>query len=125
MILTKGGVLFERIAPAGFRILGALERVAREYRLDLVITSGTDGAHSGPNDPHKRGVAYDVRTHNLPPEQVLHVLQRVMVELCDSDETLQQVSGGLASAKFFGQFEHPGKPSAHLHFQLRHGRDYP
>ncbi len=34
-------------------------------KVDLTITSGTDGAHSGPGDPHYHGEAYDVRSHDL------------------------------------------------------------
>lgn len=55
VIRVKDGVLFLKIAPAGFRILSAIDQVAQALSLDLVITSGTDGEHSGPLDPHHRG----------------------------------------------------------------------
>jgi hypothetical protein len=49
---------FDQIAPAGFRILAALDRATLACGVDLTITSGTDS--HGFNDPHSAGAAYDV-----------------------------------------------------------------
>lgn len=125
MILTKAGVQFAHIAPAGFRLLSALERTSRLLNVDLTVTSGTDGAHSGPTDPHKRGCAYDVRTKNLTGQQVAAVLRQVMLECADSDEAPVEASGGLVTEKFFGFHEAPDTPGEHLHFQLRRSKTYP
>ena len=65
VITTKEGVLFQKIAPAGFRILSAIDQVSQALSVNLVITSGTDGEHSGPNDPHHRGEAFDVRSQSF------------------------------------------------------------
>ena len=108
-ILTKPGVEFAVIAPAGFHILWALEEIARSGAMDVTITSGTDGEHSGPDDPHHRGEAYDIRCHDLPdPSLFLQDLQHI-----------------LGTGQFFSFIEEPGTPNEHIHCQLRKGCTYP
>jgi hypothetical protein len=113
--------VFAVIAPAGFRLLAALEEASLVTKLDLVITSGTDGTHSGPDDPHHLGCAYDVRSHTFTPEQKQMLLSYVMDVLGQPVED----SGGLLTDKFFGWLEHAGEPGEHFHFQKRHGVEYP
>lgn len=125
MIMAKSGVQFAQIAPAGFRLISAIERTSRLLNVDLVITSGTDGFHSGPNDPHKRGCAFDVRSRTLEPEQVKAVLRQVLLECADGDEAPTEKADGLVTEKFFGFHEGAQTPNAHLHFQLRMGKVYP
>lgn len=103
-------VRFDVIAPGGFRILGALELAARTLQTELFITSGTDGTHSGPSDPHKRGEAFDVRSHNLLPELRTRVLGFVNQELGDG---------------FYGFLESPNTANEHFHFQVRRFHIYP
>jgi len=98
------------IAPGGFVLLAAIEAAARETSLDLTITSGTDGAHSGPDDPHHRGEAYDVRTHDFTPEQKQAVLAAI-----------QNASGPL----FYAFLESPNTDNEHIHCQVRKGTVYP
>ena len=110
---------FDRIAPAGFELLRALASVG----YDFVITSGTDGAHSGPDDPHHLGCAYDVRSHDFSDERKQDVLFAVM---CQFEGTpIRVLGGGWTTPKFFGWLEAAGTPNEHFHFQLRHGREYP
>lgn len=104
----KDGVQFAVIAPGGFRILWALESVADAVSHDLTITSGTDGAHSGPDDPHHRGEAYDVRSHDLPDKQ--DALKRLL-------DTLD--------GRFFAFLEDPDTDNEHIHVQVRKGTVYP
>lgn len=111
MITTKDGVEFSCIAPGGFRILSAIEQASDSCALDLVITSGTDGAHSGPNDPHHRGEAYDVRSHNLTAQQKTSVLNAVMATL--------------GWDRFYGFIENPDMDTEHFHFQVKKGTEYP
>lgn len=123
---VKPGVLFTWIAPGGFRILGALDQTALSLGLELTITSACDGEHSGPDDPHHRGEAFDVRVHDLEPEEIQRVLTMVMDDLSLSvhDGPLRS-SGGLATQCFFGFLEDPGSDNMHLHFQTRRGVAYP
>ena len=122
---VKSGVLFTSIAPAGFRILGALEHCARIIGHDLTITSACDGIHSGPTDPHYRGMAYDVRTSDLPDPTKDALLKMLLEELCDHQETPQPVGIGFATRQWYGQIEHRNQVGEHLHIQLRNGHTYP
>lgn len=99
------------IAPGGFRILSALDQTANALSYDLTVTSAADGIHSGPNDPHFRSEAYDVRTHDIPPEQKENVLQMIM--------------GVLPDGRFFGFIEDPNSDNEHIHVQVRRGTTYP
>jgi hypothetical protein len=68
MLRTKSDVRFEVITPALLLIMGALDRISREARVDIYITAGTDGKHM-PNSKHYTGEAVDVRVANLSPAQ--------------------------------------------------------
>lgn len=96
------------IAPGGFRLLAAIDATAQEIGHDLTITSGTDGEHSGPEDPHYRGEAYDVRTQDLPDKQ-------------KALEILQAHIGPL----FYAFIEDPGTPNEHIHCQVAKGTTFP
>src|SRR5690349_10410610 len=111
VVRKKDGVQFTDIAPAGFRILGALDEACQEVGLDLTITSACDGAHSGPNDPHHRGEAYDVRSHDFSPSQKQHVLDAVMKRL--------------GWEHFYGFLEDPNSENEHFHIQIKKGTTYP
>ena len=116
----KPGVEFSVIAPAGQRILDSLKTTADALPFDLTITSGTDGTHSGPNDPHHRGEAYDVRSHEIDDKE--SVLTAVLENLADG--ALAPSSGGYVTKKFFGWLENANGANEHFHFQLRHGVQY-
>lgn len=124
VVYVKTGVRFDRIAPAGMRILSAVEHAARECQRSLTITCGTE-AH-GPNDPHTKGEAYDVRSRKIPVHEKRHVLQAIMAWLReDEDDAPVETAGGLATRHFFGFLEQPGTPHEHLHIQRRRGTVYP
>ena len=110
-LFAKSGVLFAVIAPGGFRILSALEQASEKLGIDLVITSACDGVHSGPDDPHYKGEAYDARSHDFDEEQKDKILAAVMLIL--------------GWDYFFGQLESPGSPNEHFHYQVKKGATYP
>jgi hypothetical protein len=111
VVKVKDGVQFTKIAPGGFRILEAVSIVARKLGVDLTITSACDGTHSGPDDPHHRGEAYDIRTHDLAADikpVILNALQALLPLAC-----------------FFAFLEAPGTDNEHFHIQVRKGTLYP
>jgi hypothetical protein len=110
-VYTKSGVLFTLIAPGGFRILSAIDQTTSQLGLDLIITSGTDGVHSGPDDPHHRGEAYDVRSHEFTPDE--------------KDKILAQIMTILEWNYFYGFLEDPGTDNEHWHIQVKKGTVYP
>lgn len=108
-VRVKEGVEFKVIAPGGFVILAAIQRAAVALGHDITISSGTDGAHSGPGDPHHRGEAYDVRTHDLP----------------DKNAALELIQRYIGYALFFAFIEDPGTQDEHIHIQVKKGTAYP
>jgi hypothetical protein len=111
VVRVKPGVEFTVIAPGGFCILASVQQATQRCAVDLEITSGCDGEHSGPNDPHHSGNAYDVRTHDFTPQQKAAVLASVM--------------SALGWERFYGFLEAEGTPNEHLHFQVKKGTTYP
>lgn len=115
VVRVKPGVQFTIIAPGGFAILAALEYCAYTLDEDVTITSACDGEHSGPDDPHLRGEAYDVRTHDLmTPEQKQDLLVAIQNEL--------ETKG---SGKFYAFIEVPNTDNEHIHVQVAKGTVYP
>lgn len=70
VLRARPSVRFEVIAPAGFRILSALDQTAQDLRVNLMITSGTDSHATG---AHLTGEAFDVSVHLLSAQQVWDV----------------------------------------------------
>jgi hypothetical protein len=111
VVYIKPGVLFTKIAPGGFRILAAIDATADGNKCDLTITSACDGEHSGPNDPHHRGEAYDVRSHNLDDALKSRVLKDIQFFL--------------GPESFFAFLEDPGTDNEHFHIQVKKDTVYP
>lgn len=114
VLRVKLGVSFEyngkaAIAPGGFVLLAAFLGAAQSIGHDVTLTSACDGAHSGPDDPHHEGKAYDVRTHDVP----------------DKDLLLSEIGRRLDPAFFFVFLEDKGTANEHIHGQVRKGITYP
>ena len=116
VVRVKPGVQFATIAPGGFRILAAFESAADRIAHDITITSGTDGEHSGPDDPHHRGEAYDIRTHDLP--DALLCLNAIKDYLAIPEDQQE-------GSRFFAWIEQAGTDNEHIHVQVRKGTVYP
>lgn len=112
VVLVKDGVEFSKIAPAGFRILAAVDLTAQILGRDLVITSACDGEHSGPADPHHSGEAYDIRTHDFPSDALKQFV-------------LDSIMKKLGTDRFFGFLEAPGTDNEHIHVQRKKDTIYP
>lgn len=127
VIRWKDNVLpLAHLAPAGIRLLGALERGARHViQHDLTITCA-DKEHNA-SDPHSSGEAFDVRTHDLTDTQKHALLDAVMKDLSDSVVTdpIIPKDGGFVTKAFFGWIEHPGEANEHIHVQRRNHTVYP
>lgn len=128
-VTFKDGVLpIGKLAPAGVRLLGALDVMARRLGHAFVITCA-DKEH-GDKDPHTLGEAFDVRTHDLPEDVKDALLHELMIELCDdpttdAPKTLTTVNmPNLATKRFFSQLENAGQANEHLHCQRRNNTVY-
>lgn len=105
---VKPGVQFT-FAPGGFRILEVLKEVALLLGRDLTITSGCDGVHSGPSDPHFSGNAYDIRTHDLAIDVQLRVFTLLTQRL---------------GPRFYVLHEDQGTDNDHIHVQVKKATVY-
>lgn len=108
-------------SSAGTLLLWAFQQWVNETGQGLTVTSGADGEHSGPDDPHHSGNAFDVRSHNFALDEKESFVRKVLNYLGDP----QPSSGGYVTQYFFGWIENKGEPNEHAHFQLRHGMTYP
>lgn len=114
MLTVKEGVDFgSSLAPAGARILDVLKRLAPTYDFDLCVTSARDGVHSGPNDPHHSGEAFDIRSNGLNSLQIARLLHDLQAALTMG-----------APRRFYVLYEAAGTPGAHIHVQRRAGTSY-
>ena|ERR1700757_3238862 len=113
VVRVKPGVEFTVIAPGGFLMLSAIQAATSplEMNMDLTITSACDGVHSGPDDPHHRGEAYDIRTHDMTSQQKTDCVAIIM--------------GLLGWDQFYGFLEDAGSDNEHIHVQVKKGTTYP
>ena len=116
------GVKFDVIEPGGFALQAAFGVAARTYGQDFIITSGTDGAHSGPTDPHPLGRAYDGHSKDFTDKTA--VILTVLKAVDPSIEPFP-TAGGYATTYFFMWLEQAGTSNEHFHAQVRHGMQYP
>ena len=110
VVRVKPGVQFTIIAPGGFCILAAIQHATEVLSLDLTITSACDGMHSGPEDPHHRGEAYDIHTYGMTNDQKQAVLTAISEKL---------------GPRFYCFLESPGTDNEHIHCQVKKGTIYP
>lgn len=111
VVRVKAGVLFTKIAPAGFRILRAFDQTATSLGIDLEVTSACDGEHSGPADPHHSGEAYDLHTQSYTSETKAKIL-----------DTIIRILG---TEYFYTFLEDAGTPNEHIHSQRKRGTVFP
>ncbi len=113
--------LFEPMTPAGFRLLASLDNTAKLLGLSLAVTCGSDG--HGPDDPHTRGLAYDVSLRGLTPGQILDVLESLQALLPRKEFTILLESPvPFSDPRLVAvQFLNPHATGPHLHLQLRKG----
>lgn len=109
MVNIKAGVTFV-FSMGGFPILQAIKTNSRMLGVDLTITSGSDGEHSGPDDPHHFGNAYDVRSHDLTD-----LIKR---------QFLANLNNLLPNGKFFYFLEDANTGNEHFHIQVKKGTEF-
>jgi hypothetical protein len=73
VLRVEPGVKFDCIAPAGARIIAAVDGATKVLGIDLWISSGTEG--HGPTSPHTKGEAYDVSVKDMSIAVILKTKQ--------------------------------------------------
>lgn len=124
VVRVKPGCQFAILAPAGIRILCALDEAARAAAHDLTITCGTEG-HAA-DDPHTTGEAYDVSVAGLSADQVLSLRAWLMKELGAAFTVLYESPTTPADARLAAiVYPDPHTTAPHLHVQRRNRTVYP
>lgn len=126
-VRSKPGCRFDRIAPAGFVLLAAIQDACFQLGLSLVVTSGTND-HALP-DPHAQGEAYDLSVESLTDGQLDQLLRHLRAQLpTDHFTVLFEVPSlaGLSKARAeFVTYVNDKATAPHLHLQRRRGTVYP
>mgnify|MGYP001579234428 CR=1 FL=1 len=78
VLRARLSVRFDTIAPAGFRILAALDRATTVHQVSLMITSGTDSHSAG---RHPKGEAFDVSVADLSPRVIVDLYRWLTTKL--------------------------------------------
>jgi len=122
VVRNKPGVQFAIIEPGGHALLAAFGVAARTFGQDFIVTSGTDGTHSGPQDPHPHGRAYDGHSKDFADKTAV-----ILAVLKAADPSVEPfpLAGGYATTYFFMWLENEGTDNEHFHAQVRHGVEYP
>lgn len=124
VVRAKGDVKFDRIAPAGFRILSALDLLTSKVDRDLLITSGTD--FHLPPDPHALGEAYDLSVVGWSVVELALALRFLRLTLGDPFTILYEVPVAPEDATLRSMATvNPHATGAHLHIQRKKGTTYP
>ena len=116
-------VRFNKIAPAGFRILAALDKATKVIGFDLEITSGTDSHTSG---QHPLGQAYDVSVKGMTIPVIARLKKFLQQELGERFTVLYEVPDLVTDAdEALIAYVNPDASGKHLHLQVRKGTVYP
>lgn len=117
------GVKFDHIAPAGFRILAALDGATKVLSADLEITSGTDSHAAG---RHPAGEAYDVSVKGFTVPQVVKVRRFLMQTLGGRFTVLYETPVRPSDPDLLAiAFVNPDATGPHLHLQPVKGTVWP
>ena len=103
MIFIKNGVIFKRLKPEIYGLFPLLDRLWSEYKIFCVITSANDGKHKI-GSLHYQDDALDVRSKNLPSEQIKHDVHALLMHKLGGDYDVL--------------FEFPGQPQEHFHIEF-------
>ena len=115
----KPGVDLRGLAPAGARLLAAVDFVAQAMGRDLTVTCGTDS--HGADDPHTRGAALDVRVADLSDDQTLVAYDNLRKLLGHEFTVLYEVPEKPAGLLAGIAYVNPAASGPHFHLQVRKG----
>lgn len=123
IVRCKDGVKFDRIAPGGFRLLGAIDDACQILNLDLTITSGTDSHTTG---RHPLGEAYDVSTKGLKAHEIRQVVETLRHKLGPQFGVFYEVRSSSGDPLLIPiTLINVGASAPHIHLQVAKGTSFP
>jgi hypothetical protein len=124
-VRVKDGVTFNMGPPAGFRLLGAIERLAFYLGHDVTISCGSED--HPPSDPHSEGEAFDISVRTFDAVTVKSLLLWLKNDLGPLFTVLYEVPTALEASSVLSGLEtvNPQATGNHVHAQRRKGTVYP
>jgi len=105
-------------------MIGALEEDAREIGRDIVVTCVEEG--HGPNDPHTKRRAFDIRTKDRTPLEIRAMYDRLKSSLGPKFTVLYEAPSEPIDQllkEIWYPYSNPTAP--HIHIQLKISYEYP
>jgi len=120
----RDNIEIARIAPAGSRLIAALDRACQVCQVHLTVSCAT--ADHAPDDPHTTGDAYDVSVSTLTPAQLVRVHQFLTETLGPLFTVLYEVPRTSDTPQLqLIEYVNPHATGPHLHLQRAKGTTYP
>ena len=118
-VSATASVTLDGLAPEGYTIVAAIDRAARLFNVDLVITSGVRAQDS--DSMHSVGKAIDVRTISLNSEQIIALYWWFTVELGHAFIVLFEspTPSALPAELRAIAYYNPNATAQHLHIGVR------
>lgn len=124
VVWCRDSVKWLHLAPAGIRILGAIDRTAQQCGLDLVITCGTEGHPLG--DPHTLGEAVDVSVKEMDVPTLLAVRDFLQLTLGPLFTVLYECPALPTDPRLQGiVYVNAQATAPHFHLQRKKGTLFP
>ena len=124
-VRVKTGAGFPTLAPAGVRILAALDAAASSLGVVLLVTSGSEERGRSLSDPHMTGEAADVRVSHLADGQVRALVADLRSLLGPAFTVLYEVPTAYHGPLADIAYRSAGATAPHLHIQRAKGTSWP
>lgn len=126
VVRPKPGVGFPVLAPAGIRILSALDIVCQVLGRDLVVTSGSESRGRKATDPHATGEAADLSVSGFTPGEIVRLKNLLEVELGAAFTVLYETPAKpLDTALAAVAYVNPAATATHIHIQRKKNTVFP
>lgn len=124
VVHAKPSVKFDKILPAGFRILGCLDRLTQLIKRDVFISCGTEAHDVG--TPHQTGEAYDISVVGWSGEVIetaLNYLRHELGPLFYAQFEVRDVAQDSTPSRI--AVSNAAATAPHIHIQRRKATIYP
>lgn len=128
----KPGAAVHVLAPAGIRILAAIDWAAQAAGIVLTITSGSESRGRKPEDPHMTGEAFDLSVTDLRGQQIVSLFRHMRQHLGPAFTVLYEVptmpedQSNLESEVLRSiAYVNPNATAPHIHIQRKKGTTWP
>lgn len=125
-VQLKKHAAIRTIAPAGIRILAAIDQAARYMGIVLTITSASERRGRAETDPHMTGEAFDVSVIGLTPKETRDLWRSLTLTLGTAFTVLLEAPIGMDIGELTDIVYHSkGATALHLHVQRKKGTVWP